>query len=70
VDYSDDSKWTVAGLESVGESRAGERWRPVTRLLVMVGLVVTSWIVVGFAAYGAVELVAFTTRWAVKLSIA
>jgi len=66
VDYSDDSKWTVAGLESVGESHAGEDWQPATRLLVLVVLVVFSWIVVGLAAYGAVELATLALRLVVK----
>jgi len=58
VNYADDSKWTMARLESVGESRADERWPVATSLRAILGLALVSWIVVGLAAYEAVEIFA------------
>jgi hypothetical protein len=58
MDYTNDSKWEMTRPESVGGFRESARWPLPTRLRVIVGLVVISWIVIGLAACAAIEIFA------------
>jgi hypothetical protein len=58
VDYTSDRKWEMTRPESMGEFREDAPWPLPTRLRVIVGLVVGSWIVIGLAAYAVVEILA------------